>query len=100
MVETASIRVGDAARGNHRFVERFDDRLLKPLLDKVESGEFDPSFVISHRVPIHQAPQMYKTFRVKQDNCTKVVLDSVGRRRTGSLIASIKGERKNVWFEV
>jgi len=50
-------------------------RFMKPLLDKVESGEFDPSFVISHRVPIDQAPQMYKTFRDKQDNCTKVVLD-------------------------
>jgi threonine dehydrogenase-like Zn-dependent dehydrogenase len=45
------------------------------LLDKIENGEIDPSFVISHRVSIDQAPQMYKTFRDKQDNCTKVVLD-------------------------
>jgi threonine dehydrogenase-like Zn-dependent dehydrogenase len=50
-------------------------RFMKPLLDKVESGEFDPSFVMSHRVPIDEAPQMYKTFRDKKDNCTKVVLD-------------------------
>jgi threonine dehydrogenase-like Zn-dependent dehydrogenase len=50
-------------------------RFMKPLLEKVEKGEFDPSFVISHRVPIHQAPQMYKTFRDKQDNCTKIVMD-------------------------
>ena len=40
-----------------------------------ENGEIDPSFVISHRVSIDQAPQMYKTFRDKQDDCTKVVLD-------------------------
>jgi threonine dehydrogenase-like Zn-dependent dehydrogenase len=44
-------------------------------LEKVEKSEFDPSFVITHRVPIDQAPQMYKTFRDKQDNCTKVVMD-------------------------
>jgi threonine dehydrogenase-like Zn-dependent dehydrogenase len=50
-------------------------RFMKPLLDKVENGEIDPSFVISHRVPINKAPEMYKVFRDKQDNCTKVVLD-------------------------
>jgi threonine dehydrogenase-like Zn-dependent dehydrogenase len=50
-------------------------RFMKPLLDRVERGDIDPSFVISHRVSIDQAPQMYKTFRDKQDNCTKVVLD-------------------------
>jgi threonine dehydrogenase-like Zn-dependent dehydrogenase len=50
-------------------------RYMKPLLDRVQRGEIDPSFVISHRVPIDQAPQMYKTFRDKQDECTKVVLD-------------------------
>ena len=50
-------------------------RFMKPLLNKVESGEIDPSFVISHRVPIDRAPEMYKIFRDKQENCTKVVLD-------------------------
>jgi threonine dehydrogenase-like Zn-dependent dehydrogenase len=50
-------------------------RFMKPLLDHIEKGDIDPSFVISHRVPIQQAPQMYKVFRDKQDDCTKVVLD-------------------------
>jgi threonine dehydrogenase-like Zn-dependent dehydrogenase len=50
-------------------------RFMKPLLDRVEKGEIDPSFVISHRVPIDEAPAMYKKFRDKEDNCTKVVLD-------------------------
>ncbi len=50
-------------------------RFMKPLLDKVESGEIDPSFVISLRVPIDQAPQRYKIFCDKQDHSTKVVLD-------------------------
>jgi len=50
-------------------------RFMKPLLDHIEKGDIDPSFVISHRVPIQQAPHMYKVFRDKQDDCTKVVLD-------------------------
>jgi threonine dehydrogenase-like Zn-dependent dehydrogenase len=50
-------------------------RFMKPLLERIQSGEIDPSFVVSHRVSIDQAPRMYKTFRDKQDQCTKVVLD-------------------------
>lgn len=50
-------------------------RYMKPLLDRVERGEIDPSFVISHRVPLDMAPKMYQVFCDKQDHCTKVVLD-------------------------
>jgi threonine dehydrogenase-like Zn-dependent dehydrogenase len=50
-------------------------RYMKPLLDKIEQGAIDPSFVISHRVPIDRAPEMYWIFRDKQKHCTKVVLD-------------------------
>ena len=50
-------------------------RFMKPLLDRIERGDIDPSFVISHRVPIDEAPKMYQVFRDKQDHCTKVVLD-------------------------
>jgi threonine dehydrogenase-like Zn-dependent dehydrogenase len=50
-------------------------RFMKPLLERIERGEIDPSFVVSHRVPLNQAPEMYKIFNNKQDNCTKVVLD-------------------------
>jgi threonine dehydrogenase-like Zn-dependent dehydrogenase len=49
-------------------------RYMKPLLDRIESGELDPSFVITHRVPLEQAPNMYKTFKHKEDGCIKVVL--------------------------
>jgi len=48
---------------------------MQPLLERIEKGEIDPSFVISHKVPIDSAPEMYKTFRDKQDGCSKVVLD-------------------------
>ena len=50
-------------------------RYMQPLLERVERGEIDPSFVISHRLPIDQAPEGYRIFRDKQDHCTKVVLD-------------------------
>jgi threonine dehydrogenase-like Zn-dependent dehydrogenase len=49
-------------------------RYLKPLLHKIEAGEIDPSFVITHRVKLDDAPAAYKTFRDKQDSCIKVVL--------------------------
>ncbi len=49
-------------------------RYTKPLLKKIEDGEIDPSFVITHRLKLDDAPAAYKTFRDKQDGCIKVVL--------------------------
>ena len=50
-------------------------RYMRPLLERIERGEIDPSFVISHRAPLSEAPEMYRVFRDKQQDCTKVVLD-------------------------
>jgi len=50
-------------------------RYMKPLLDRIERGEIDPSFVITHRVPLEHAPQAYRVFRDKKDHCIKVVLN-------------------------
>jgi len=49
-------------------------RYLRPLLERIENGEIDPSFVVSHHLPLEAAPQGYEMFKHKQDNCTKVVL--------------------------
>ena len=49
-------------------------RYLQPLLGKIEAGEIDPSFVITHRAKLEDGPALYKTFRDKQDGCIKVVL--------------------------
>ncbi len=49
-------------------------RYLKPLLRKIEEGEIDPSFVITHRLSLDEAPEAYKTFRDQKDGCIKVVL--------------------------
>ncbi len=49
-------------------------RYLKPLMEKIEKGEIDPSFLITHRLPLADAPKAYKTFRDKQDGCIKVFI--------------------------
>ncbi len=50
-------------------------RYMRPLLERIERGEIDPTVVISHRLPLSKAPEAYKMFRDKEDHCTKVVLD-------------------------
>ena len=49
-------------------------RYLDPLMQKIESGDIDPSFIITHTAPLDDAPEMYETFRDKKDDCIKVVL--------------------------
>jgi threonine dehydrogenase-like Zn-dependent dehydrogenase len=49
-------------------------RYLQPLLDRIQNGDIDPSFVITHRLPLEQAPQGYEIFKHKKDNCIKIVL--------------------------
>jgi len=50
-------------------------RYLKPLLKTIEDGKIDPSFLISHRIGIEEAPEMYKIWRDKLDAVTKIVID-------------------------
>ena len=47
---------------------------LRPLLERIERGEIDPSFVITHQLSLDEAPNGYDMFLHKQDNCEKVVL--------------------------
>jgi threonine dehydrogenase-like Zn-dependent dehydrogenase len=49
-------------------------RYLKPLLEHVREGRVDPTFVITHRMPLKDAPTAYRMFRDKEDGCNKVVL--------------------------
>ena len=49
-------------------------RYLRPLLERIERGEIDPSFVITHRLRLEDAPHGYEIFKHKQDNCIKIVL--------------------------
>ena len=49
-------------------------RYLKPLLEHIQNGKIDPSFVITHRLKLEDAPHGYEIFKEKKDNCIKVVL--------------------------
>jgi threonine dehydrogenase-like Zn-dependent dehydrogenase len=49
-------------------------KYMRMLLERIEKGEIDPSQIISHSLPLEDAPNAYRIFRNKQDNCIKVVL--------------------------
>ncbi|HEX5280241.1 MAG TPA: zinc-dependent alcohol dehydrogenase [Micropepsaceae bacterium] len=61
---------GLTVRTGQTNVNRWTDDLIR----RVEEGQIDPSFVITHTVGLSDGPEMYKTFRDKQDGCIKVVL--------------------------
>ncbi len=60
-------------------------RYLQPLLERIEKGEIDPSFIISHRIGIEEIPEAFRVFRDKKYGCTKVVIDP-WTDRTGALV--------------
>jgi len=49
-------------------------KYLRPLFDRIQKGEIDPSFVITHRLELQDAPNAYATFDKKDDGCIKVVM--------------------------
>jgi threonine dehydrogenase-like Zn-dependent dehydrogenase len=51
-------------------------RYMRPLLERIQNGEIDPSFVITHRMRLDQAPEGYEIFVNKEDNCEKIVLSA------------------------
>ena len=66
----AAMNKGLSIRSGQTHVQHY----TKPLLEKIESAQIDPSFVITHRLSLEEAPAAYKTFRDKEDGCIKVVL--------------------------
>lgn len=66
----AFMNKGLTMRTGQTHVNRWTDDLLR----RIEQGEIDPSFVITHTVPLEQGPEMYQVFRDKRDSCVKVVL--------------------------
>ncbi|MER2252387.1 zinc-dependent alcohol dehydrogenase [Methylorubrum podarium] len=66
----ALMNKGLTIRTGQTHVNRWTDDLVK----RIDDGQIDPSFVITHRVGLDQGPEMYKTFRDKKDNCIKVVI--------------------------
>ncbi|PXW26420.1 zinc-dependent alcohol dehydrogenase [Paraburkholderia caballeronis] len=66
----AAMNKGLTFRMGQTHVNRWTDDLLR----RIQEGQIDPSFVITHTVALEDGPGMYKTFRDKQDGCIKVVL--------------------------
>lgn len=66
----ALMNKGLTVRTGQTHVNRWTDDLLR----RIQEGQIDPSFVITHTVSLEQGPDMYKTFRDKEDGCIKVVL--------------------------
>ena len=50
-------------------------KYMKPLLERIEKGQIDPSSIISHRITLEEAPKMYEVWRDKKDHVTKIVID-------------------------
>jgi threonine dehydrogenase-like Zn-dependent dehydrogenase len=53
-------------------------KYMRPLLERIQRKEIDPSFVITHRFKLEDAPRAYETFADKADGCIKVVLQPNG----------------------
>lgn len=66
----ALMNKGLTVRTGQTHVNRWTDELLR----RIDEGQIDPSFVITHSVDLAQGPEMYQTFRDKQDGCVKVIL--------------------------
>jgi threonine dehydrogenase-like Zn-dependent dehydrogenase len=66
----AAMNKGLTFRMGQTHVNRWTDDLLHRIVE----GQIDPSFVITHTVPVEKGPDMYKVFRDKEDGCIKVVL--------------------------
>ena len=66
----ALMNKGLTVRSGQTHVNRWTNDLLR----RIEQGQIDPSFVITHTVDLEDGPEMYKTFRAKEDGCIKVVM--------------------------
>jgi threonine dehydrogenase-like Zn-dependent dehydrogenase len=66
----AAMNKGLTFKMGQTHVNRWTDDLLR----RIQEGQIDPSFVITHTAPLEEGPGLYKTFRDKEDSCIKVVL--------------------------
>ncbi|MEW6252389.1 MAG: hypothetical protein AB1716_17255, partial [Planctomycetota bacterium] len=59
-------------------------RYMRPLLERIQDGQIDPSFVVTHRFGLDAAPEAYKLFHDKRDGCVKVVFKLGNGRAAGT----------------
>ncbi|WP_119303497.1 zinc-dependent alcohol dehydrogenase [Dongia deserti] len=83
----AVMNKGLTIRTGQTHVNRWADDLLR----RIEEGQIDPSFVITHTVALADGPEMYETFRHKRDGCIKVVMKPDGHaHHTGNGHAKVR----------
>ncbi|HYG28356.1 MAG TPA: glutathione-dependent formaldehyde dehydrogenase, partial [Caulobacteraceae bacterium] len=66
----AMMNKGLTIKTGQTHVRRWTDDLLR----RIDEGEIDPTFLITHVEPLGKGPEMYKKFRDKEDGCVKVIL--------------------------
>jgi len=67
----AMMNKGLTVRSGQCHVQRY----MQPLYERIRNGDIDPSFIITHRLKLDDAPTGYETFKHKEDECVKVVLN-------------------------
>lgn len=59
-------------------------KYLEPLLQRIDGGDIDPSYIITHRGDLDDAPEFYKTFMQKHDECVKCVMKPGGSKHSSA----------------
>ena len=89
----------------YRMAQTPVQRYLPLLMDRIQKGESDPSFVITHRAPLQDGPELYKTFRDKKDGCIRVVLKPLSPENSTMIaksrpLAVVTGASIGIGFEL
>ena len=66
---------------------------MKPLLQRIERGEIDPTRIITHTLPLDEAEHGFEIFKNKQDNCEKVILKPMAPGLTGTVDQTVFSAR-------
>jgi len=74
IIDTLNIGAAFAKGLTFKMGQTHVHRYIRPLMSRVQAGDIDPSLVITHKVSLEEAPEMYKMFKEKKDGCVKVVL--------------------------
>ncbi|MBX3064756.1 MAG: glutathione-dependent formaldehyde dehydrogenase [Anaerolineae bacterium] len=78
VIDTVNMGAAFAKGLTFKMGQTHVQRYMKPLMERIQRGEIDPSFVITHTMSLEDAAEGYAMFRAKQDGCVKVVLKPDG----------------------
>lgn len=73
-IDKEAYRLEMAARAGYTTIDFEATDVRSALLQLIETGQIDPTRIITHRLPLDQAPHGYEIFKNKQDNCEKIIM--------------------------